>query len=104
MVARLQENSAVQSSLPPQLHRSGLQLIPFGVFTSPSWMWGPLGSSWMLRKDSEFVPLRRERALVLLLRILSLTLPDYKMGSQTPMLLGMRLRPTGRDGGHGGGE
>lgn len=71
---------------------SDFRLMAFKVFTSPSWAWRLFGSSWRLRKDSEFMPPRTERAAVLLLRIRSLTLLNCKLGNKTPMLLRGKLK------------
>ena len=45
-----------------------------------------------LRKDSEFLPSGTEEAPILLLCIRNSTLPNYKLGSKTPVLLRRKLR------------
>lgn len=49
-------------------------------------------------EDSQSVPLRILRAPVLLLGKRSLTLLNYKMSNQTPMVVRENLRPMGKDG------
>ena len=81
---------------------SDVRLMALRAFHFSILQWGLSGSSWRLRKDSEFVPLGTEEAPVLLLCIRNVTLPNYKLGSEAPMLLRGKLRGEGLEGRGGG--